>query len=453
MSQLFKRRVEGLHREFVEASHKHSNLRFLVVHPHDPLIPWPEFPSGTDGYTTLGLHDNWWHQVLAGLDPGARRYSNLLEPIWLSLERVLWQGVFYVQESQPEGSPRNEKNGAIDDFGRLKAGVTEFFRLASLAANHFEMPSDPFFWDADGILLQAEQSHRWLEKLMSLGLDEPCEGGVTQVRRLKANVFACGARAIEILSDSTLSFLHSRITAADEAWLDGYDQIASTINRVITERGKRPLVSGPSSIARLSLSDCRQRLVDALSELPLRISCSPGPIKSSWQPWALGRIKGNGHPSVSIGSGRPLLADDELSNAEKAWREKPSDWNWFGNAVELIHSEAKQWSKSVRAMRQRANESPLPDEDPSLSETEQAILIEMLMMKALDVNSRRTCSRITSKVSGPKASPEKLKKVFPRLVKLQLIGSQDGRGGGYWLTGGHSLAIKLWSRIPGSTLS
>ena len=193
MSKLSMNRLEPIHRQFIESADKYPQLRFLMVRPHDPQIPWPKFPSFADG-TTIGLSDEWWMTVLRELAPQARQHPTILDSLWLSIDGSLWEGAFYRDE--PDTEERDPRAGHKRDV----AGVEEFLRLAGKSASHFEMPPDPSFWCDGGEVLRADGAHRWLEKLGSLGLYEECAGCSTQVRRLKGNVFTASARAIELLS-------------------------------------------------------------------------------------------------------------------------------------------------------------------------------------------------------------------------------------------------------------
>lgn len=196
MSDLMAARLADIHRQFLDAAKRFPHLRLLAVRPHDEQIDWPRFPAYPDG-DSLGLLTGHWRELFRQLDPHSDYALKPLDDVWLSIDGALWQAAFYY------GGPDVEATELGALYNQYTQAMQEFFRLADLAANHFDMPPDPDFWrDGEG-LLRAERSHRWLERLFSLGLAESCDGCLVQVHRLRADVFTASARAVERLAEDS----------------------------------------------------------------------------------------------------------------------------------------------------------------------------------------------------------------------------------------------------------
>jgi hypothetical protein len=69
---------------------------------------------------------------------------------------------------------------------------------------------------------------------------------------------------------------------------------------------------------------------------------------------------------------------------------------------------------------------------PALSERQYNVLTAMLMLQAVSASERMNSKEIAKKAEN--AGPECLERALSGLVKLGLICSHTGRGGGYWLS-------------------
>jgi hypothetical protein len=72
--------------------------------------------------------------------------------------------------------------------------------------------------------------------------------------------------------------------------------------------------------------------------------------------------------------------------------------------------------------------------EPKLSDDQRCLLVAALSLAAMDSDSRKTTEELVKEAMGGFADPANAKKALSRLVKAGLLESQQGRGGGYWLT-------------------
>jgi hypothetical protein len=114
------------------------------------------------------------------------------------------------------------------------------------------------------------------------------------------------------------------------------------------------------------------------------------------------------------------------------------EWAHVKLAGEVVQSLQKlsdlaKLAESLNDRRENEKNQLPPDAKP-LSQTQIEILQAMLKSKAIDSARRKTTEQIAIAAQGPHANPESLKRPIANLRKRGLIETQDGAGGGCWLS-------------------
>lgn len=194
LSSLEERRVAAPHTQFRNGAEKYGrDLGFMAIRLYDPVGEWPRYriPGGYH----IGLPDDAWKRLFSNLGSGVNPRLPALARVWLRIDGELWEGVFYDRGITATDTDLRAR------FDRLQSALEEFRRIARLATDHFEMPSEPSPGSYDEIYLGHDRTNRWLEAVSAVPhLWESIDPFEVRLRRLTSDVFTASARAIESLS-------------------------------------------------------------------------------------------------------------------------------------------------------------------------------------------------------------------------------------------------------------
>jgi len=91
-----------------------------------------------------------------------------------------------------------------------------------------------------------------------------------------------------------------------------------------------------------------------------------------------------------------------------------------------------------------ASQASPSSQEPVLSQREYDFLEALYLLEATSPFDRRSTKEVAERSEGGSVNPERFKETVASLVRLGLVSTKEGRGGGCWLTrDGVALAKRL----------
>jgi hypothetical protein len=200
MSSLTDERIERICKRFLDAGDRFPDLCYAAVTPaQSELLPkeclWPLLHI--DDADNLGLTSRLWCEVL---NKEADTPLTPIDPVWLRIDGLLWEGGFI--NGKLFENVRNENETEWHErlqaqFSHLQIAIVEFERLAGMAVVNYDMSPSPTpsveWWMNFG------PASRWLEAVMGMSFISTVNRGRFLVREVPGDIFTASALAIDIL--------------------------------------------------------------------------------------------------------------------------------------------------------------------------------------------------------------------------------------------------------------